>query len=94
MGRNVGFFSSYGYHHNVGANTWRSRAGGPASLERAGLERIVFSVTDGNEPARLRQHMGDAGITVLDVSDIVLHDPDIELQFVLGRSGSHAIPAR
>jgi catechol-2,3-dioxygenase len=83
MGRSAGFFSSYGYHHNVGANTWRSRGGKPAGRERAGLERVAFAVSDRKELERLRNRIGRDAATVSRQSDeFVVRDPDgIELQF-------------
>jgi catechol 2,3-dioxygenase len=85
LGRSAGFFSSFGYHHNIGANTWRSRGSKPATREHAGLERVIFRVTDGNElewlGERLRHNVGD--ISAPESNRIVIHDPDgIELQFI------------
>lgn len=85
LGRSAGFFSSHGYHHNIGANTWRSAGSKPAKRERAGLERVVFNVTDGNELERLRERLHDSAAVVAAEEDgsIVVHDPDgIHLQFI------------
>src|SRR5918996_2770348 len=77
LGRNAGFFSSHGYHHNIGANTWRSLGSKPAGRERAGLERVVFTVTDGNELDRLRERLVDSEIaTASEHETVVVHDPD------------------
>lgn len=86
LGREAGFFSSNGYHHNIGANTWRSRGGRPASRDCAGLERVVFSVTDAGEFQALAERLSERGrdVSVEPGRTIIVRDPDgIELQFVL-----------
>lgn len=84
LGRNAGFFSSHGYHHNIGANTWRSLGSKPAGRERAGLERVVFRVTDGNELEGLRERLaGPENVSATGDDSLIVHDPDgIELQFI------------
>jgi len=84
LGRNAGFFSSHGYHHNIGANTWRSLGSKPAGQERAGLERVVFAVTDRSELEGLRARLADSeNVSVTGDESLILHDPDgIELQFI------------
>ena len=84
LGRNAGFFSSHGYHHNIGANTWRSLGSKPAGRERAGLERVVFAVTDGDELEGLRERLaGSERVSSTEQETLVVHDPDgIELQFI------------
>ncbi|MDQ4125970.1 MAG: VOC family protein, partial [Actinomycetota bacterium] len=82
MGAEAAFLSSNGYHHHLGANTWRSRGAKRASGASAGLERIVFAVSEDRlESLRLRLQAhgrsvsGDEGV-------VVVHDPDgIELRF-------------
>jgi catechol 2,3-dioxygenase len=81
LGDQAGFFSSKGYHHNVGANTWNSRGGSPAGKHHAGLERVVFGVSDEEEMRALLDRVdpveGENGSTIV-------RDPDgIELEFVL-----------
>jgi catechol 2,3-dioxygenase len=83
LGRSAAFLSSNGYHHNVGANAWRSRGSKPAQKQRAGLERIVFEATD-EELQALRSRLDSARLD-FDPRDqkITLRDPDqIELIFV------------
>jgi catechol 2,3-dioxygenase len=81
MGQSAGFFSSYGYHHNIGANTWRSRGSRPARRDQAGLERVIFRVSDGSELKALRERLGEAASVA--ESGIDVHDPGgIELRFV------------
>lgn len=85
LGRSAAFFSSFGYHHNIGANTWRSRGSKPAERERAGLERVVFNVTDGKELNRLRKRLRAkvGNESAAERESVVVADPDgIELQFI------------
>jgi catechol 2,3-dioxygenase len=86
FGGQAGFFSSNGYHHNLGANTWNSRGGAPAAKDHAGLERIVFVVEDSDQLERLRLRLGEYGrSTSGQEGHLVVADPDgIELHFVLG----------
>lgn len=83
LGSSAAFLSSKGYHHNIGANVWRSRGGKAAAPDRAGLVRVVFGVSEVRElellSERLRDKGWDASITD---ENITLLDPDgIELQF-------------
>jgi catechol 2,3-dioxygenase len=84
LGNQAAFFSSGGYHHHVGANTWNSRGEGPASRDHAGLERVVFSVGDRKELVALRERLGNAGTRSRgSQGGVVVQDPDgIELQFI------------
>jgi catechol 2,3-dioxygenase len=85
LGASAGFFSSNGYHHNIGANTWRSRGSRLAGRERAGLERVVLAVKDAEELEGLRARLANHGREVSgeDGRTLVVHDPDgIELNFV------------
>jgi catechol 2,3-dioxygenase len=86
FGGQAGFFSSNGYHHHVGANTWNSRGGSPSRRDHAGLDRIVFAVADADQLERLRLRLGKYGhITEGEEGQaVVVRDPDdIELHFVL-----------
>ena len=78
----AGFFSSNGYHHHIGANSWRSRGGRPAAPQRAGLDKVVFAATDTeldslrarlSMPAREESHEGRASLVVNDPDGINLH---------------------
>jgi catechol 2,3-dioxygenase len=81
LGDQAGFYSSKGYHHNIGANTWASRGGSPAGKQHAGLDRIVFG-TSAEELEGLRDRLGDRAETREDGS-VMIRDPDeIELNFV------------
>jgi catechol 2,3-dioxygenase len=79
----AGFFSSGGYHHHVGANTWESLGASPAPASSAGLERVVFAVGSRAELEGLRSRLESAGRAFGREDDgLVVRDPDgIELRF-------------
>jgi catechol 2,3-dioxygenase len=82
LGDQAGFYSSNGYHHHIGANTWNSRSGSPAGRHHAGLDRIVFAVSSNDELRGLRERVGD--LEQDGDESLVVRDPDgIELRFVL-----------
>ena len=85
LGSSAAFMSSNGYHHNVGANTWRSRGSKTAGPDRAGLERIVFGVSDRGELTRLAERLAKNEWSASVNEDVVvLRDPDgIELHFAV-----------
>ena len=85
LGDSAAFLSSKGYHHNIGANAWRSRGGKAAARDRAGLERVVFGASDLDELKLLARRLSDDGWPASIGSDrITVLDPDgIELQFHL-----------
>ncbi len=84
LGSAAGFFSSNGYHHHIGANTWRSRGRSPAERSRAGLDRVVFAISENRQLTDLHQTFTEKGLdSSLTEGRLVVHDPDgIELQFV------------
>lgn len=83
MGADAAFLSSNGYHHHLGANTWRSRGAAPAPRDGAGLERIVFAVEGAERLESLRLRLREHGREVSgDETSVVVRDPDgIELRF-------------
>jgi catechol 2,3-dioxygenase len=85
IGTSAGFFSSNGYHHNIGANAWRSRGAGPASKDRAGLERVAFAVKNAEELNQLRSRLRNAGTSFTEIgSEVSVADPDgIEFRFTI-----------
>jgi catechol 2,3-dioxygenase len=85
MGGQAGFYSSNAYHHHIGANTWNSRHGSPAGPERAGLQRVVFAISEVAELDRLKLRLDSHGINHDTVDDQTLvSDPDgIEFRFAL-----------
>jgi catechol 2,3-dioxygenase len=82
LGSSAGFFSSNGYHHHIGANTWRSRGQVAPGRDRAGLERIVLA-TSREEIESLRSRLAEAGVEIAGHDQgLVVIDPDgIELEF-------------
>ncbi|HEX2050867.1 MAG TPA: VOC family protein [Actinomycetota bacterium] len=84
MGSQAAFFSSNAYHHHVGANSWRSRGGSPASSGRAGLDRIVFAVPGPERLERLRARLEARGHALAgDGGGVTVRDPDgVALTFV------------
>ena len=85
LGDQAGFFSSNGYHHNIGANAWRSLGGDPAPRTAAGLDRVVFAVSEAGELAALEARLAERGVEISGdaTTGVTVHDPDgIELRFV------------
>ncbi|MGH2819442.1 MAG: VOC family protein [Actinomycetota bacterium] len=84
LGNQAGFFSSHGYHHHVGANTWHSRGRGPAPRTRAGLERVILRASSVTELRGLEDRMSSRGHDVSgDDNELILHDPDgIEIHLI------------
>jgi catechol 2,3-dioxygenase len=83
LGDSAAFFASGGYHHHVGANTWRSRGGPPSTRDRAGLDQVTFRVDDATELAHARERLNginrEPGGTG---PDLEITDPDgIDLRF-------------
>lgn len=85
LGSAAGFFSSRGYHHNIGANSWRSQGNSARRNGRAGLQRVLFGVTEETNFEGLEQRSGHSRVEQEgDITKLVLHDPDqIELEFLL-----------
>ncbi|MQB01078.1 MAG: hypothetical protein GEU78_12420 [Actinobacteria bacterium] len=83
MGSQAAFLASNGYHHHIGANTWRSRGRAPAPRDHAGIDRIVFA-TAPDELQALAERLEASGRPYSRVTDeIVIQDPNgVELTFV------------
>lgn len=84
MGGSAAFFSSNGYHHHIGTNSWRSRNGRPARKDHAGLSRVVFAA-DPDQIAEVGRRLSDNGYEVASGSDrsIVVTDPSgVEIELV------------
>jgi catechol 2,3-dioxygenase len=87
LGNQAAFLSSNGYHHHIGANTWRSRNAGAPASNRAGLARAAFAVTDAGELESTRARLAVRGPEPggEEGSSMIVSDPDgIELHFLLG----------
>ena len=63
-GGQAAFLSAGGYHHHVGANTWRSGGAGPPEPGAAALRRFEIVLPDGAERDRLVERLGAAGQVV------------------------------
>lgn len=86
FGGQAAFLSSNGYHHHIGANTWNSRGASPARKDRAGIERIVFTVASEDRLEHLRLRLAEYGRDVSgeEGASLVVSDPDaVELRFEL-----------
>jgi catechol 2,3-dioxygenase len=85
LGAQAGFYSSNGYHHHIGANTWNSRGAQPARKDQAGLERIVFAVRERDELQDAKVRLAEFGAsTQEDADELMVLDPDgVELRFKL-----------
>jgi catechol 2,3-dioxygenase len=58
--------SSGGYHHHVGANTWRSPGAGLRDPERAGLSWFAFEAADDEAYDAFANRLKAAGIPASD----------------------------
>lgn len=85
FGGSAAFYSSNGYHHHLGANTWRSRHGRPSPRTNAGLERVTFRVKQEDDLRDLAARLQFRGHPMDQEESLVsLTDPDgIELVFSL-----------
>ena len=90
LGGHAGFFSSNGYHHHIGANTWNSRGAAPAPANTPGLERVFFAVSDEDQLEKARLRLGEAGRATRGAEgvDLTVEDPNgVELVFVTDTPG-------
>lgn len=70
------FMSSGGYHHHIGANTWRSPGAGMRDPKRAGLSWFVFEAADDNAYDAVAARLEGAGIALNDgPSGLAFTDP-------------------
>ncbi len=63
------FMSTGGYHHHVGANTWRSPGAGLRDPERAGLSWFAFEAADDKAYDAFAARLKAAGIPTSDGAD-------------------------
>jgi catechol 2,3-dioxygenase len=68
-GGQAAFLSAGGYHHHVGANTWRSGGAGPPAPGSAALRRFEIVLPDAGERDRLVERLGAAGQAVEEHED-------------------------
>jgi catechol 2,3-dioxygenase len=60
-GGQAAFLSAGGYHHHVGANTWRSGGAGPPAPGAAALRRFEIVLPDAAERDRLTKRIAASG---------------------------------
>jgi catechol 2,3-dioxygenase len=65
-GGQAAFLSAGGYHHHVGANTWRSGGAGPPAPGAAALRRFEIVLPDAAERDRLVERIAATGQAVED----------------------------
>ena len=63
-GGQAAFLSAGGYHHHVGANTWRSGGAGPAPPGAAALRRFEIVLPDTAARDQLAERLAASGVTV------------------------------
>jgi catechol 2,3-dioxygenase len=63
-GSQAAFLSAGGYHHHLGANTWRSGGAPPPAPGSAALRRFEIVLPDTAERDALAARMADAGVAV------------------------------
>jgi catechol 2,3-dioxygenase len=68
-GGQAAFLSAGGYHHHVGANTWRSGGAVPPAPGSAALRRFEIVLPDAAERDRLVERLGAAGQVVEEHED-------------------------
>jgi catechol 2,3-dioxygenase len=75
-GGQAAFLSAGGYHHHVGANTWRSGGAGPPAPGAAALRHYEIVLPDATERDRLAERIAAGGVAVEEHPDGPLaHDP-------------------
>ncbi len=68
-GGQAAFLSAGGYHHHVGANTWRSGGAGPPEPGSAALRRFEIVLPGEAERDRLVERLGAAGQAIEEHAD-------------------------
>jgi catechol 2,3-dioxygenase len=68
-GGQAAFLSAGGYHHHVGANTWRSGGAGPPEPGSAALRRFEIVLPGEAERDRLVERLGAAGQVIEEHAD-------------------------
>jgi catechol 2,3-dioxygenase len=70
------FFGAGGYHHHVGANTWRSQGASPPPPGSAALRHATIVLPDAGQRDRVAARVADAGQEPEAVEgDLRVHDP-------------------
>ncbi len=68
-GGQAAFLSAGGYHHRVGANTWRSGGAGPPAAGAAALRQFEIVLPDAAERDRLAERIAAGGVAVEEHAD-------------------------
>ena len=68
-GGQAAFLSAGGYHHHVGANTWRSGGAGPAPPGAAALRRFEIVLPGSAARDQLAERIAASGVTVEEHAD-------------------------
>ena len=63
-GGQAAFLSAGGYHHHVGANTWRSGGAGPPAPGAAALRHFEIVLPDAAARDRLAERIAASGVEV------------------------------
>jgi catechol 2,3-dioxygenase len=69
IGDEAAFLSAGGYHHHVGANTWRSGGAGPPEPGAAAQRRFEIVLPGEAERDRLVERLGAAGQAIEEHAD-------------------------
>ncbi|MGH2520897.1 MAG: VOC family protein [Anaerolineales bacterium] len=70
------FFSAGGYHHHIGANTWRGVGLPPAPPEATGLRYFTIVMPNQDELDRLLERLKQAGLSQAPSADgLLVRDP-------------------
>jgi catechol 2,3-dioxygenase len=76
LGGQAAFLSAGGYHHHLGANTWRSAGAGQPPEGTARLTAATVVLPSAAERDRLASRAADSGYAPVEVENgVLLHDP-------------------
>jgi catechol 2,3-dioxygenase len=76
LGDQAAFLSAGGYHHHVGANTWRSGGAPPPAPGSAALRRFEIALPDAAERDALAERLAAGGLEIVaDPAGPLARDP-------------------
>ena len=85
------FFGAGGYHHHVGANTWRSRGATPPPPGSAALRHATVVLPDAGERDRVAARVADTGQEPEAIEDGVrVRDPSGNALVLVGQRSSRS----
>ena len=77
LGPQAAFFSTEGYHHDIGANTWMSAGAAPEPREGPGLDEVVLTVAGDPGLVAARERLASGGAPVEEEDGaVVTRTPD------------------